>query len=94
MRRRFSAEFKAKVALEAIREERTMAEISAKYEVHRIQIQKWKKEAMAGLAGVFGAGNERKGEEEQKLIEELYREIGKLKVENDWLKKKADAFGG
>ena len=87
MRKRYSSEFKSKVAVEAIAGRKTMAELSSKFEVHRDQVQKWKKIALDGLPGLF-TGNKAGGKGEQKLIDELYRQIGQLKVEIDWVKKK------
>jgi len=93
MRKSYPAGFKAKVALAAIRSEDTIAEISSKYEVHRIQIMRWKKEALSGLSDVFSKGKDRRNNDQQALIEELYSRIGKLKVENDWLKKNLERIG-
>lgn len=92
MRKKFSPEFMAKVALAAIKEDETLAELSGKYEVHRTQIGNWRKRAMAGLVDIFRGKRELAKQDREKLIEELYRQIGQLKVENDWLKKKADGF--
>ncbi len=92
MRKSFSPEFMAKVALAAIKEEATLAELSSKYEVHRTQIGNWRKRAMAGLVDIFRGKRGLVDKEREKLIQELYRQIGQLKVENDWLKKKAATF--
>ncbi len=94
MKKSFSAEFMAKVALAAIREEATMAELSSRYEVHRTQVAKWRKRAMEGLADIFKGRQDKSGQDKDKLVEELYRQIGQLKVENEWLKKKALLFEG
>lgn len=88
MRKQFSAEFKAKVALAALREDRTLGELSSHYGVHAIQISRWKKAVIEGIPEIFSKkiGN---GEPEQKeLIAELYKKIGELEVEKDWFKKK------
>ncbi len=87
MRKSFSAEFMAKVALEAIKEEKTIAEISSRYEVHRTQITNWRKRAMEGIKEIFNGRREKSSENKEQQIDELYRQIGKLKVENEWLKK-------
>lgn len=93
MRKSFDKEFMARVALEAIREEKTIAVISSQYEVHRAQIVKWRKRAMEGIAGIF-EGKESKGAgEKEKVTDELYRQIGQLKVENEWLKKNLERLG-
>lgn len=89
MRKSFDTEFMAKVALEAIKEEKTIAELSSQYEVHRTQITKWRKRALEGLVGIFQGKESRTAEEKEKVIDELYRQIGQLKVENEWLKKKS-----
>lgn len=89
-RRRFSAEFKAKVVLEALKERNTVEELAKKYELHPNQIHSWKKEFLNNAASVFS--NEEKRKEDKKLTEEerekLYAQIGQQKVEIDWLKKK------
>lgn len=89
IRRKHSAEFKAKVALEAIREAKTTAEIGNQHGVHAIQVTKWKKEALEGLSTIFERGNSRG--EESELIPKLYQQIGEQKVALDWLKKKLGA---
>jgi len=89
MRKNFSPEFMAKVALAAIKEETTMAELSSKYEVHRTQIGNWRKQAMEGLVEIFRGKRDKSLKDKEKLIDELYRQIGQLKVENEWLKKKS-----
>jgi putative transposase len=88
-RRRHSAAFKAKVAVEAIRGERPANELASQYQVHPAQVAAWKRQALEGLPGVFsnGRGKGQKGEEE--LRAQLYQEIGQLKVELDFLKKRA-----
>ena len=89
-RRQHSAELKGKVAVAAIRGVSTVQEIASKYEVHPTLAAKWKKEALAGLPTVFANGAGRYDKDEKRLREQLYEQIGRLKVENDWLKKKAD----
>jgi putative transposase len=89
-RRQHSAEFKAKVALEAIKAERTMNEIAAAYEVHPVQVQQWKKLALAGMASVFSSKREQAADDPEALTAQLYQQIGQLKVEVDWLKKKSE----
>jgi len=89
-RRLHSAEFKAKVAVAALRGDRTLSELATTYEVHPIQITKWKKQAVAGLPQVFAARPDAAAAEQEALKAVLYQEIGQLKVELDWLKKKHD----
>jgi putative transposase len=78
---------KARVALEAIKGIKTMSELSAEYRIHPNVITKWKKQLIEGAATVFSRGNEN-GNSEEVLTRPLYEEIGRLKVELDWLKKK------
>ena len=87
MRKSYPPNFKAKAAIEAIKAEKTMSELSSKYEVNRIMIQRWKNEAIASLPGMFSSKSAKDRAKEEKLVEELYRQIGQLNVENDWLKK-------
>jgi len=89
MRKRYDGSFKARVALEAIRGERTVAEIAAVYGVHPNQISKWKKQALDELPKIFSGRYEKKEMQGKELVDQLYQQIGKLKVELDWLKKKA-----
>jgi len=85
-RRTFSRKFKAKVALEAMKEHMTISQIAGKYGVHPTQVKDWKKQALDDLPEVFGTntGND----EAEKLVSSLYEEIGRLKIQLDWLKKK------
>jgi putative transposase len=87
-RRNHTSEFKAKVALEALKCERTVAEIASIYEVHPNQIAQWKKQALEELPAVFSKKRGRAKKEKDDLTDHLYREIGQLKIELDWLKKK------
>jgi len=88
MRRQHGSAFKAKVALEAIRGEKTIAQLSGEFGVHPNQIRQWRDRALGALPGIFSNGASRSEKERDALEEELYRQIGQLKVENDWLKKK------
>jgi transposase len=89
-RRKFSADFKAKVVLEALKERNTIEELARKYELHPNQIHIWKKEFLSKASTVFSSGEslseEKKRQEE--VLERLYAQIGQQKVEIDWLKKK------
>jgi len=89
IKRKHSATFKTKVALELIREKDTLSAICSKYSIHPTQARSWKTQAMETLQSGFAATS-RNSELKQKdqLIDELYKEIGQLKVELDWLKKK------
>lgn len=88
MRRVHPPAFKAKVALEAIKEQKTIAELSSIYGVHPTQIVKWKHRALVGLEQLFSDKGKRDEEQKDELLRALYEQIGKLKVEGDWLKKK------
>ncbi len=80
-RRKHSPSFKAKVALEAVKGEQTVAQLAARYEVHPGQIQAWKKSLLGGAANVFGGNQDKGGKGEEALIARLYQQIGHLKVE-------------
>lgn len=87
-RRRFGAAFKAKVALEAIKGLRTINEIAAEYEIHPNQVTKWKKQVLEDLPNIFSNGRAKRDITDEAVKNRLYEEIGRLKVELDWLKKK------
>ena len=89
MRRTHDAGLKAKVALEAIKGEKTIAEISSKYSIHPNQIGKWKKEVLERLPELFNGKMKKADKTADELQSELYQQIGRLKVELDWLKKKS-----
>jgi transposase len=89
LRRKHTPSFKAKVALEAIKEQMTGAEMASQYQVHPGQIRNWKGVATKGLIDLFSDKRRSKDQDREKLIEELYRQIGQMKVDLDWLKKKA-----
>jgi transposase-like protein len=85
-RKQYSPEFKAKVALAALKNEESTAELAAKYEIHPTMITSWKRELIEGAADLFDKGQKAKKQTEAK-VDELYRQIGQLKVENDFLSK-------
>lgn len=91
-RRKFSASFKAKVALEAIKNEKTLAELSKQYEVNAIVISRWKSELLENMSTIFDKSSKASREEEVD-VEKLYAQIGQLKVENDFLKKSCKKLG-
>jgi transposase-like protein len=88
-RKTYSAELKARIALEAIKGQRTLNEIAADYGVHPNQVMQWKKQALAELPHVFSERRTRIAQGEETLRAQLDQQIGQLKVERDWLKKKA-----
>ena len=85
-RRKHSPSFKARVALETLKGEETMAQLSSRFDVHPNQIHKWKKELTDGAAGIFGNGHGQKTPDNQQLVAKLYQQNGRLKVEQDFLK--------
>ena len=87
-RRRFDSGFKAKVALEAIRGLKTVSEIAQQFKVHPNQVTLWKKQLLAGAEHVFEGGNGKPSKSDEPAASELYEQIGRLKVELEWLKKK------
>ena len=87
-RKRYSAEFKAKVALDAIKEQKTLSDLSNQYQIHSVQISNWKKQLLDGSALIFKNSTNNNQQKQQNLEAHLYQEIGRLKIELDWLKKK------
>mgnify|MGYP000515946383 CR=1 FL=1 len=92
IRRVHAPAFKARVAVEALKETKTIAEIASTYHVHTTQIVKWKKQALDILSHGFTGRQKKRKNKDKELIQELYRQIGKLKVEVDFLKKKMGIF--
>lgn len=88
-RKRFDKEFKAKVALAALREDRTLAELSSHFGVYGGQISRWKSQALSGLADIFSGKHDNGHNDQAGLVAELYKKIGELEMEKDWLKKKS-----
>ena len=84
--------FKAKVAVDALKEQKTIAELANQYAIHPTQITKWKRQGLEILAQGFSGKREKKEKDDIDLIQELYRQIGRLKVEVDFLKKKMGIF--
>lgn len=87
-RKRYSAEFKAKVALEAIKEQKTLSELSNQFQIHPNQISQWKKQLLGEAKEIFSRTAKNNQKHQQELEAQLYQQIGQLKVELDWLKKK------
>jgi len=91
-RNNYSAELKTKVALAAIKGEKTINEIASLYGVHPNQVMNWKKQVVESLPELFSSKRGRTGQQEEELKASLYQQIGQLKVELDWLKKKVGLF--
>ncbi|GJQ60091.1 MAG: hypothetical protein D8M57_15910 [Candidatus Scalindua sp. AMX11] len=88
MRKRYGVKFKAKVGFEAIKNENTITELSNKFEIHRDFVKKWKKIVLEGTPDLFSIKKVKGEKNNEKIVDELYKQIGKLKVENEWLKKR------
>jgi transposase-like protein len=91
-RRKFSSEFKAKVALDALQERESIESLSRKYDLHPNQIMQWKKIYKEGGSQLFSGDRGNKSDAHEKLIDDLYRSIGELKVANDFLKKNLKGY--
>jgi putative transposase len=92
-RRRHSAAFKARVALEAAKQTKTIAELAKAYQIHPVQISQWKKQLLDGVETIFRDGRRREREEGQAIQAELYEKIGRLNMEIEWLKKSVARCG-
>lgn len=92
IRKRYGAEEKAKIVLEVLKGELTQGQITSKYGVHTTQLHAWRKQALEGMVNCFLGKQDRQASDQNELVGELYKQIGQLKVELDWLKKKADLF--
>ena len=86
-RRRFTADFKARVALEALRGDKSIQEISARHKVHPNQVSTWKRQAMDGLGAVFSGGADKSGSDHEAEVHDLHAKISQLTVERDFLAK-------
>ncbi len=91
-RKTYDDQFKARVALEAVKGEKTVAQIASEYGVHPSQVRQWKKYLLSVLPELISDQRKRTDEERDKVEAELYRQIGQLKVENEWLKKNFSNF--
>ena len=92
-RRSFSAEMKARIALEAIKGQKTIQEIASHYGVHPSQVTQWKRQVVEALPELFADRRSRPDSSDEALKAELYQQIGQLQVELDWLKKKSGQIG-
>ena len=91
-RKTFSGEFKAKVALEAVKGLKTINEIARDYQVHPNAVSLWKKQMLENVPEIFSSKRGPKLERDEELTDKLYRQIGKLQVELEWLKKKYESI--
>lgn len=92
-RKQHSAEFKFKVALAAAKEEKTLSQLGSEYELHPTQISEWKRQLLSEGVRAFGKGASKPASEQSKVAIELYEQIGRLKMELEWLKKKVTRNG-
>ena len=92
MRKRYESSFKARVALAALRDDKTLSELASEYGVHSNLISQWKRRLLANVTRVFEEPENESQQDHQAVVEELHRQIGQLHVELDWLKKKAAQF--
>jgi transposase-like protein len=91
-RKQHSTGWKAKVALAAVKGDRTASELAAKFQVHPTQVSQWKRELIEGAEQVFGRDRDRESREQEALVADLYEQIGRLQMELEWMKKKAVQF--
>lgn len=91
-RRQHGSEFKAQVALAALKEQQTIQELAKRFVIHTSQIQDWKRRLVEGAAEIFQSPQEKAAASDEPSVAELYEEIGRLKVQLEWLKKKAARF--
>lgn len=89
IRKRHSPAFKAKVALQATKQEATTAELAREHQVHPVQISQWKKQLLDGVEDLFAHGSSKRSPDPETLQSELYEQIGRLQMELAWVKKKA-----
>jgi transposase len=92
-RKSYPAAFKAQVAVAAVKEDRTVNQLASKFDVHPTLIHGWKKQLLAGAESVFSDGAKAAAVDAEAVQAELYEQIGRLKMELEWLKKKAAGFG-
>ena len=92
IKKKRDAKEKAFIAIEAIKGELTAAQISSKYGVNSGQISTWKKQLLEGAVDIFSGKQAKRDKHKDELVDDLYKQIGQLSVERDWLKKKSDLF--
>ena len=94
MRKRYDSAFKARVALAAVKGDKTISELASEYGVHGNLVSQWKRRLLSNVTSVFEEADNGAVREHEAVVEELHRQIGQLHVELDWLKKKAAQFSG
>jgi transposase-like protein len=92
-RRKFTAEFKARVVRATLREDKTLAQLASEYDVHPNQITEWKRQVIESLPDVFSRKKKQDEQDNQQLIDRLYQQIGELQVDVNWMKKKSRELG-
>ena len=92
-RKKHSNELKARIALDAIRGQKTMSELASEYGVHANQIGRWKKQLLDAAPDVFTQGKDKEAEKQEVEQDRLYKKVGQLQIEVDWLKKKTGYLG-
>ena len=92
-KKRYPAAFKARVALEAAKQARALAELAGAFQVHTVQISQWKKQLLDGIESLFRDRRRRDHDDSQAIQAQLYEQIGRLQMEVEWLKKEAARFG-
>ena len=90
--KRYDSTFKAKVALAAVRGDKTISELASQHAVHGNLVSQWKRKLLANIELVFTEADDGQREDHEALLDDLYQQIGRLKVELEWLKKKAAQF--
>ena len=92
-REKHSKELKARIALDAIKGQKTMSELASEYEVHANQISRWKKQLLEAAPDIFTRGKDKEAEKMEVERDHLYKKVGQLQIEVDWLKKKTGYLG-
>jgi len=92
-RKKYSKELKARIALDAIKGQKTMSELSSEYGVHANQISRWKKQLLEAAPDIFTHGKDKEAEQKEVEQDRLYKKVGQLQLEVDWLKKKTGYLG-
>jgi transposase len=93
-RKRYDVAFKSKVALAAVRGDKTISELASHFAIHGNLVSQWKRKLLSNVEQVFTESDDGRREEQAALLDDLYQQIGRLKMELEWLKKKAAQFDG